>query len=139
MLLYLISIWRGGSDFYENITPAGILYFPASLLSCDIDRNESEESKQKKLLSRGKMKGMLVLDDDSIEAMDKSKRAVFLPISFDKKTGQVKGKFITMPQLERLGRIIDDIIIKMGDSLHEGMVEARPISGPGNTETCTIW
>ena len=137
MLLYLISIWRGGSDFYENITPAGILYFPASLLSCDIDRNESEESKKKKLLSRGKMKGMLVLDDDSIEAMDKSKRAVFLPVSFDKKTGQVKGKFITMPQLERLGKIIDDIIIKMGDSLHEGMVEARPISGPGNTETCT--
>lgn len=138
MLLYLISIWRGGSDFYENITPAGILYFPANLLSCDVDRNESEESKQKKLLSRGKMKGMLVLDDDSIDAMDKSKRAVFLPISFDKKTGQIKGKFITVPQLEKLGKIIDDIIIKMGNSLHEGLVEARPLSGSGNTETC-MW
>ena len=137
MLLYLISIWRGGSDFYENITPAGILYFPANLLSCDIDRNESEESKHNKLLSRGKMKGMLVLDDDSIEAMDKSKRAVFLPVSFDKKTGQIKGEFITVPQLEKLGKVIDDIIINMGDSLHEGLVEARPLSGPGNTETCT--
>ncbi len=136
MLLYRISIWRGGSEFYENITPAGILYFPANLLSCDIDRNESEESKQKKLLSRGKMKGMLVLDDDSIEAMDKSKRAVFLPITFDKKTGQVKGKFITLPQLEKLGKTIDDIIINMGDSLHDGIVGARPLSGSGNSETC---
>ncbi len=137
MLLYLISIWRGGSGFYENITPSGILYFPANLLSCDVDRNESEESKQKKLLSRGKMKGMLVLDDDSIEAMDKSKRAVFLPVSFDKKTGHIKGKFITVPQLERLGKVIDDIIINMGDSLHEGQIEARPLSGQGNSETCT--
>jgi ATP-dependent helicase/nuclease subunit B len=136
MLLYLISIWRGGSEFYENITPAGILYFPANLLSCDIDRNEDEESKQKKLLSRGKMKGMLVLDDDSIEAMDKSKRAVFLPITFDKKTGQVKGKFITLSQLEKLGKTIDDIIINMGDSLHDGIVGARPLSGSGNSETC---
>ena len=137
MLLYLISIWRGGCEFYENITPAGILYFPANLISCDIGRDESEEKANAKLLSRGKMKGMLVLDDDSIEAMDKSKRSVFLPVTFDKKTGQVKGKFITLPELERLGKIIDDVIIGMGDGLHEGIIGANPIYGSGNTETCT--
>ena len=51
MLLYLVSIWRGGSDFYESITPAGILYFPANLVHCDVGRNESEESKAKKLMA----------------------------------------------------------------------------------------
>ena len=137
MLLYLISIWRGGCGFYENITPAGILYFPANLVSCDISRDENEEKANSKLLSRGKMKGMLVLDDDSIEAMDKSKRSVFLPVTFDKKTGQVSGKFITLPELERLGKIIDDVIISMGDGLHDGDIGAKPIYTSGNTETCT--
>lgn len=137
MLLYLISIWRGGCEFYENITPAGILYFPANLVSCDISRDENEEKANTKLLSRGKMKGMLVLDGESIESMDKSKRSVFLPVTFDNKTGQVKGKFITLPELERLGKIIDDVIIGMGDGLHDGIIGANPVYGTGNTETCT--
>lgn len=137
MLLYLISIWRGGSEFYESITPAGILYFPANLVHCDVERGESEEAKAKKLLSRGKMNGMLVFDENSIEAMDKSKKAVFLPVTFDKKTGEVKGKFITLSQLERLGKLMDGIIRDMGESLHKGAVGAVPLSGPNFSETCS--
>ena len=137
MLLYLISIWRGGSEFYENITPAGILYFPANLVQCDVDRGESEESRTKKLLSRGKMNGMLVFDEESIEAMDKSKKAVFLPVTFDKKTGAVKGKFITLNQLEKLGSLMDSIIRDMGNSLHDGVVSAMPLSGKGFSDYCS--
>ena len=136
MLLYLVSIWRGGSGFYESITPAGILYFPANLAHCDVGRDESEESKAKKLMARGKMNGMLVYDGDSIEAMDKSKKAVFLPVTFDKKTGEVKGKFITLPQLQKLGELMDGIIRDMGNGLHSGVVSAMPLSGPNHTDTC---
>ena len=136
MLLYLISIWRGGSEFYEGITPAGILYFPANLAHCDVGRNDSDEIKAEKLMARGKMNGMLVYDGDSIEGMDKSKKAVFLPVTFDKKTGEVKGKFIALTQLEKLGRLMDDIIKNMGDSLHSGFVGAVPLSGPNHSETC---
>ena len=136
MLLYLVSIWRGGSEFYESITPAGILYFPANLVHCDVGRNEAEESKAKKLMARGKMNGMLVYDGESIEAMDKSKSAIFLPITFDKKTGEVKGKFITLNQLEKLGELMDGIIRNMGDNLHSGLVGANPLSGPNHSETC---
>ena len=137
MLLYLISIWRGGSEFYENITPAGILYFPANLVHCDVDRHESEESKAKKLMARGKMNGMLVFDEDTIEAMDKSRKALFLPVTFDKKTGQAKGKFITLSQLEKLGELMDGIIKDMGENLHRGVVCAMPLSGTGHTDTCS--
>jgi ATP-dependent helicase/nuclease subunit B len=137
MLLYLISIWRGGSEFYENITPAGILYFPANLVHCDIDRHESEESRSNKLLSRGKMNGMLVFDEETLEAMDKSRKALFLPVTFDKKTGQVKGKFITLGQLEKLGELMDGIIKDMGESLHRGVVAAMPLTGPNFSETCS--
>ena len=136
MLLYLLSIWRGGHEFYENITPAGILYFPARLDHISVDRNDSEEKRETARLARGKMNGMLVLDEVSIEAMDKSHKSVFLPVSFDSKTGQVKGKFITLAQLEKLGKLMDEIIKNMGESLHKGFVSAWPLSGPGHTDTC---
>lgn len=136
MLLYLLSIWRGGTEFYENITPAGILYFPARLDHINAGRDDSEEKREKNRLARGKMNGMLVLDEASIEAMDKSKKAVFLPVSYDSKTGQLKGKFITLTQLQKLGKLMDDIIKNMGDSLHNGFVGAMPLSGPGHTDTC---
>lgn len=137
MLLYLISIWRGGTEFYENITPGGILYFPARLSPCNVERSDSEEKRQQKRMSKGKMNGMLVLDGDNISSMDKSNKSVFIPVKIDSKTGQIKGNFITLSQLERLGEIIDGVIRDMGDSLHKGLVPARPIYGIGHGETCT--
>ncbi len=136
MLLYLISIWRQGSEFYENITPAGILYFPARLMPCSTERDDTEETFSKKRIATGKMSGMLVLDGESIQAMDKSSRSIFIPVKFDSKTGALKGNFITLKQLEKLGKLIDGIIKDMGESLHEGLVAARPIFGPGHGETC---
>lgn len=136
MLLYLISIWRGGTEFYENITPSGILYFPAKLSACNVERTDEEESKTDKALTMGKMSGMLVLDGESIAGMDKSKKNIFIPVKFDKKTGNVKGDFITLKQLQKLGEMMDGIIKNMGDSLHEGLVNARPIFGPNHGETC---
>ncbi|MBQ7294621.1 MAG: PD-(D/E)XK nuclease family protein [Clostridia bacterium] len=136
MLLYLVSIWRGGTEFYESITPSGILYFPARLSACNVERDDSEEIREKKRMMTGKMSGMLVLDGDSASAMDKSKRSIFIPVKFDSKTGAVKGNFITLKQLERLGEMMDGIIEDMGNSLHDGIVPARPIYGPGHGETC---
>ncbi len=138
MLLYLVSIWRGGTGFYENITPSGILYFPARLSAVNIERDDSTEIREKKRMLSGKMSGMLVLDEesDSAAAMDKSKKAVFIPVSFDSKTGAVKGNFITLRQLEKLGEMMDSIIEEMGNSLHEGIVPARPVYGPEHGDTC---
>lgn len=136
MLLYLISIWRGGTEFYKDITPSGILYFPARLSACNVERNDDEETKLKKSMTTGKMNGMLVFDEDSTSGMDKSKKAIFIPVKFDSKTGNVKGNFITLKQLEKLGKMMDGIIKNMGDNLHDGLVEARPIFGPNHSETC---
>lgn len=137
MLLYLVSIWRGGTEFYESITPSGILYFPARLSACNVERDDSEETRIKKRMLTGKMSGMLVLDGDSASAMDKSRTSIFIPVKFDSKTGAVKGNFITLKQLEKLGKMMDSIIEDMGNSLHEGIVPARPVFGPGHGETCT--
>lgn len=136
MLLYLISIWRGGTDCYEDITPAGILYFPARLSPCDVERNDDEETKIRKSMLTGKMSGMLVYDPNSTAAMDKSRKAIFVPVKYTKGSDEPTGNFITLGQLEKLGEMLDNMIKNMGDRLHEGLVEARPIYGKGHGETC---
>jgi ATP-dependent helicase/DNAse subunit B len=68
--------------------------------------------------------------------MDKKAEGLFLPVSYDSKTGAVKGNLISLTALEKLGRKMDGIIKNMGDSLHEGRVDARPLMGGGHTNTC---
>lgn len=136
MLLYLMSIWRTGTGFYENITPSGVLYFPAKITPFKANRGAQGENRQADILSQGKMSGMLVDDGDVILHMDKNRKGIFLPVKYDKKTGEVKGNFISLKQLERLGEIIDETIKNMGDSLHSGFVPASPIFSSGHTDTC---
>lgn len=137
MLLYLISIWRTGKKDYENIIPSGVLYFPANLSAFNGERGDSEEKRKLKALSLGKMSGMLVNDGVAIEHMDKEKTGLFVPVKYDKKTGQVKGDFITINQLEKIGGIIDSTIRKMGESLHSGVVSATPVFQKAYKDTCS--
>lgn len=136
MLLYLISIWRGGTDFYDDITPAGILYFPARLSACDVERYDDEAAQNRKSMLTGKMSGMLVHDMDVAKGMDKSQKGIFIPVKFNALSNSVSGNLITLPQLKKLGEMMDGMIKNMGDNLHEGLVEAHPIYGRGHGETC---
>lgn len=136
MLLYLLSIWREGTGYYEDIVPAGVLYFPARLSAVAGKRDGDSELSRLRQLSRGKMNGMLVGDSEIIEKMDKSRRGLFLPVDYDKKTGKMKGDFISVAQFKRLGSVMDGIIRDMGNSLHRGLVPARPIFGKDHSDTC---
>lgn len=136
MLLYLVSIWRNGKGEYENITPAGVLYYPAKIEPLKADRDADEEIRLRKRYMNTKMKGLLVEDEQIIRRMDKKGEGLFLPISFDKKTGELKGNLISLAALERLAEKMDGIIKDMGDSLHSGRVDARPLMGGGHTNTC---
>ncbi|MGN0446931.1 MAG: PD-(D/E)XK nuclease family protein [Acutalibacteraceae bacterium] len=137
MLLYLISIRRQGKGFYENIIPAGVLYFPARLSPFEGQRGDSSEARLSKRLSTGKMSGMLVSDGDVISHMEKGLKGVFIPAKLDEKKGVLKGDFITLEQLDRLSEKMDDIIREMGNSLHEGLVPARPVCGGSYTDVCS--
>lgn len=136
MLLYLVSIWRNGRGFYENITPAGVLYFPARVDTVKADRESDEADRIRTRYQNNRMKGLLLDDEAIIRRMDKKGEGLFLPVKFDGKTGQIKGNLISLEALGRLAKRMDGIIRDMGNSLHEGKVEARPLMGGGHTNTC---
>ena len=136
MLLYLVSIWRNGKGDYENIIPAGVLYYPARTELLKSKREDSADEILRKRYIKTKMHGLLVDDEQIIRRMDKKEEGLFLPVSFDKKTGEIKGNLISLEALERLASKMDTIIKNMGNSLHCGNVDARPLMGEGHTNTC---
>ncbi len=137
MLLYLVSIWRNGKGFYEDIVPAGVLYFPARISPCAAEREDSRELRLENRIASGQMNGLLVNEGDIISSMEKELRGLFIPAKLDKKTQQPKGEFITIPQLEKLAGKMDSIICNMGNSLHNGQIPAMPAFGSYYTDVCS--
>ncbi len=136
MLLYLVSIWRNGKGEYENIIPAGVLYFPARMVPNSVERTADEEANRKNRFEKTKMNGLLLENDSLIRHMDKELRGVFLPVKYDEKKDTFKGDFISLEQFEKLAQRLDSYIRQIGDSIHNGAVGARPVAGTTHGDTC---
>ena len=137
MLLYLVSIWRNGTGFYENITPSGVLYFPARISPLSAEREYDSETRLTNRLKAAQMSGMLVDDGDVISHMEKDLKGMFIPAKLDNKKQVLKGDFITLKQLGRLAEKMDEIIRDMGNSIHNGLVPATPVCGSAYTDVCS--
>lgn len=136
MVLYLVSIWRNGKDYYgDNIVPAGVLYLPARFEPYNINRKDTEEAVNMKRLESGKMDGIILDDGEVIKGMNRSLDGVMIPISVNK-SGSIKGNFISLGNLERLAEIMDNIMAEMGNELHKGKIPARPAFGKEHGTTC---
>lgn len=136
MVLYLVSIWRNGKDYYgENIVPAGVLYLPARFEPYAVNRNDKESVVYEKRLESGKMDGIILDDGDVIKGMNKSLNGVMIPISINK-SGGIKGNFINLEQLGKLADRMDEIMAEMGNELHNGKIPAKPAFGKDHGKTC---
>ncbi len=137
MLLYLISLWRNGKGEYENIIPAGVLYFPAKMNAVKYtSRDADEESRRQARYKAGKMNGMIISEYDMVSHMDKEGKGLFIPVTVDKRNGKISGKFIDLDTLGKLGEKMDEIIKNTGDSIHSGIVHASPVCGGNYTDVC---
>lgn len=137
MLLYLVSIWRNGKGYYKNITPSGVLYFPARISPLNSERGLDEQSRLTNRLSSACMSGMLIDDGVVIPHMEKELQGRFIPAKQDKRTNRLKGDFISLKNLEILAERMDKIICDMGNSLHNGLVPAKPVCGSSYMDVCS--
>lgn len=137
MLIYLITIWKNGSQYYgENIVPAGVLYLPARFTHYKAERACDEEEINRTILKNGKMNGLLLDDTRVIRGMDESGEGIFIPAKIDEKSGKVKGNVISLKQLNLLNERIDEIIKDMATQLHDGKIWANPVYGKNHDKTC---
>lgn len=136
MVLYLVSIWRNGSDYYgENIVPAGVLYLPARFEPYNVSRADSADKVNLKKIESGKMDGIILDDGDVIKGMNRSLDGLMIPISVNR-SGGIKGNFVSLGNLSRLAEVMDNIMAQMGNELHKGKVPAKPAFGKDHGTTC---
>ncbi len=127
MLIYLFSIWKNGTDEYADVTPAGVLYMPVGKSSTNLDRNSTDESILKEQRKNNKMTGIILDDSRVIEGMDTTKSGMIIPVKYKEKDNKFTGSLIDFSLLPSLYEKIEDNLRNMGDSLHEGKIEAVPI------------
>ena len=135
MLIYLMCLWQNGSERYGEVVPAGILYMPVKAASTTLGRNASPEEIEKARTKACRMSGMVLDHSLVINGMEDDGKGVFIPARREK-DGGVKGTLISLAQLARLRKRMDQILCAMGESLHRGEIGAAPCVGTGYDHVC---
>ncbi|MDO4831801.1 MAG: PD-(D/E)XK nuclease family protein [Clostridia bacterium] len=132
MLIYLFAIEAGGAQRYGDIRPAGIMYYPAKRTSVNMSsRNMTPEKVEKLKLQNDLGSGLFLLDKNTLCAMEKDIGGRYIPITVksNKKDGtdELKGNLITAEYMGKLRRRIDEILCRMAENLHQGVIPAQPV------------
>lgn len=128
MLIYLFAIWQNGGDRYDNVLPAGILYFHAKsprMTSSALPRTADASAVKHKMYQDSKMSGMVLNNIEVIDAMEKDGANVFIPAKLDK-SGNAAGNVISIKKLEALRDKVNGNIRKMAEALQSGEINALP-------------
>lgn len=136
MLLYLSIIEKNGGQHFSDtdkyrLTPAGILYMPATPESKigKYDSKEIHESVLKDQKNSFRMNGLLINDPEILAAMESDGKGMFIPAKLDENGNPVKSdKYLA--SLEAYGRIfrfVDKKLLEMAESLYKGDVKREPI------------
>lgn len=135
MLLYLFALEDHGRAYLGvSAEAAGVLYFPARAAVLPVEG--PVESQEARLLRQkeARRKGLLLLDEDVLQAMDGSEESRFLPVKRGK-TGALTGDLATGQQLDQLKSYVFRLLARLVDGIAGGQVEPNPYSR-GNHNAC---
>ena len=123
MLLYLFILCDNSRRYLQDkgdLRPAGVLYHPLSDLV--VERGQSDSDR----LRRMRMSG-LVLDDPAVVlAMEAEGDSHFIPAKLNKE-GKPTGNVVTLEQFRILRRVVEDLMMQMGERLLQGDIAALPL------------
>ncbi len=138
MVLYLMALEKNGKSYFGDILPAGVLYLPSRIgVSNYLDsRSPSKENVEAQKRVSGKLSGMVLDSPVVFNGMGVDKYPDYFPVSY-KKDGSAKDNFYSLSQFKTLSKIIDNKIINMGESLHQGLVGAVPCGTDGEGKMCS--
>lgn len=132
MLVYMLAIIKNGKEHYGDFLPAGILYTKAKTKALSADKISEEElnNEQKKALRPA---GFVLNDTDVLNAMSENSD-IYLPIIRNKDgSPRAKSSCYTIEQFGVLVRHIEELLKKMGNTLHSGRITVSPLDGCGSS------
>lgn len=124
MLIYLYALQEDRSGlFNDNITPAGVLYFPAKADFLRSDSLPEAVEAQKIRIDQWKRSGLVLNDEDVLLAMnpDESKR-----FKFKRSKEGFSGDIATEEQFNKLKQYIFTLLSTLVDEVSSGCISPNP-------------
>ena len=138
MLLYLFALEDAGDDVLgQRRVSAGVQYFPARAPYVSVDGSLSPEDAEKERKKLWKRSGLLLGNEDSLNAMDPSEGLDRL-CAKRKKDGTLSGDLADRTQLGQLKTYIMGYLAAMVDDIASGNVEPNPYTRGTSHNACTF-
>lgn len=138
MLLYLFALEENGHDLLgDHPVPAGVQYFPARVPVVPVDGRPDDKAAQEAREKLWKRKGLLLADDDVLNAMEPSEKPVRLSFT-RRKDGTISGDLADREQLRLLKGYVFALLGKMVDDIASGCVDPNPYARGSRHNACTF-
>lgn len=138
MLLYLFALEEAGGELIPgNRVSAGVQYFPARAPYVSVDGSMSAEEAEQERKKLWKRSGLLLSNEDSLNAMDPSEKMDTLCCT-RKKDGTISGDIADRMQLGVLKAYVMDLLQQMVEDIASGCVEANPYTRGTSHNACTF-
>ena len=138
MLLYLFALQECGEEVVgERPIPAGVQYFPARVPYVSTDGRLSEEELDKERNKDRKRRGLLLKDEQILQAMEPGENPKRLCYTV-KKDGTMSGDLADRDQLKMLKAYIFKVLGKMVDEIASGNVEPNPYTRGSSHSACAF-
>ena len=127
MLIYLFALTREAANYYgRSLEPAGVLYFPArwdvETTQGRVEPEEADKQRRKHL----RRKGLLLDDEEILQAMEPGQEPVYLPYKISRKTGERSGDLADRQQLDLVERHVRRKLGDLADSVWAGTIAPDP-------------
>ncbi len=136
MLLYLFALRDSGAEILgDRPVPAGVQYFPARAPFILSDGKMSEEEAQKERRAIWKRRGLLLQDEQVLQAMEPGESPQRMNYAI-KKDGSLSGDLADRDQLKLLEAYIFRYLGKLVEDIASGNVEPNPYTRGSSHNAC---
>ena len=137
MLLYLFALEQTGEAVVgTDAVGVGVQYFPARAPLISVDSSLSREEAEQTRLKEWKRKGLLLQEEEVLQAMEPSEQPVRLCCT-RKKDGSLSGDLADRRQLKLLRQYVFSLLHQMVDEIASGNVEPNPYTRGMAHDACT--
>lgn len=138
LLIYLYALENAGQSILgDRPVPAGVQYFPARVPFISADGLISDEEADALRVKSLKRKGLLLNDEQILQAMEPGDKPRRLNIT-RKKDGSISGDLADRDQFRLLKNHVFAQLEKMVDEIASGCVDANPYTRGSSHNACTF-
>lgn len=138
MLLYMFALEESGIDLLgDKAVPAGVQYFPARVPYLGAEGQLSDEEASSLRKSSWKRSGLVLDNDDVLDAMGPADSAFRFSYK-RKKDGSVTGDIAKSQQFELLRKYVFNLLKDLVDDVASGNVEPNPYTRGSSHNACSF-